>query len=182
MELQTLKDFEELKSNVGRVQKSGENPHFGNKHITLGALQEIVKEKVKASKFITYIQKGVEISGENFLELSFYHENGDVITGLYKLIVSRQDPQMLGSAITYMRRYSLTSMLDIEEVDDDGNMASGKGKTFDDSSLIGKLERCKTTDSLLKTWESLTKLQRNKQTLIDVKDKMKLKVSEKSKN
>ena len=35
------------------------------------------------------------------------------------------DPQKIGSAITYFRRYSLTSLLSLQcEVDDDGNKAS----------------------------------------------------------
>jgi hypothetical protein len=34
------------------------------------------------------------------------------------------DPQKLGSAITYFRRYTLKSLLSISEVDDDGNLAS----------------------------------------------------------
>jgi hypothetical protein len=35
------------------------------------------------------------------------------------------DPQKLGSAITYFRRYTLQSLLSLQAEDDDGNMASG---------------------------------------------------------
>ena len=34
------------------------------------------------------------------------------------------DPQKLGSAITYYRRYTLASLLGLQAVDDDGNIAS----------------------------------------------------------
>ena len=36
------------------------------------------------------------------------------------------DPQKIGSAITYYRRYTLQSLLGIQAEDDDANKASGK--------------------------------------------------------
>ena len=36
------------------------------------------------------------------------------------------DPQKLGSAITYYRRYTLQGLLSIRTKDDDANTASGK--------------------------------------------------------
>ena len=38
----------------------------------------------------------------------------------------RADPQKMGSAITYLRRYTLQSLLGLQAADDDANMASGK--------------------------------------------------------
>ena len=40
------------------------------------------------------------------------------------------DPQKLGSAITYFRRYTLQSLLALQAVDDDGNEASKAKKTI----------------------------------------------------
>ena len=36
------------------------------------------------------------------------------------------DPQKLGGAITYYRRYTLQSLLGLQAEDDDGNTASGR--------------------------------------------------------
>ena len=49
------------------------------------------------------------------------------------------DPQKLGSAITYGRRYSLKSLLSLQDEDDDAEAAtdrksSSKGKTFSKSN------------------------------------------------
>jgi hypothetical protein len=38
-------------------------------------------------------------------------------------------PQAMGSALTYARRYALTAMVGIAQVDDDGNAASGRPST-----------------------------------------------------
>jgi hypothetical protein len=40
----------------------------------------------------------------------------------------KPDPQSVGSCITYLRRYSLQSMVGIAPEDDDGNAASGQVK------------------------------------------------------
>ena len=49
---------------------------------------------------------------------------GGVISALK--LPELNDPQKLGSAITYYRRYTLQSLLALQSEDDDGNSASGK--------------------------------------------------------
>lgn len=66
-------------------------------------------------------------SGENgivgdFLQTTIYHASGEYITDKMRLVITRDDPQGFGSAITYARRYALTAMLGI--VTDDDNDAS----------------------------------------------------------
>jgi hypothetical protein len=43
-----------------------------------------------------------------------------------------QDPQKLGSAITYYRRYTLQSLLGLQAEDDDGNKRTYKIDMFQD--------------------------------------------------
>lgn len=49
---------------------------------------------------------------------------GGVLSGLK--LPDLNDPQKLGSAITYYRRYTLASLLGLQAVDDDANLSSGK--------------------------------------------------------
>lgn len=55
----------------------------------------------------------------------FVHEGGSSVTSVLHLRPSKLDPQGVGSAITYARRYSLLSMSGTAPEDDDGNAASG---------------------------------------------------------
>jgi len=57
------------------------------------------------------------------------HSSGEEIKSTI-LISSKDDndPQKVGAGLTYMRRYSLTCILGIEEEDDDGNNASKPAK------------------------------------------------------
>lgn len=80
------------------------------------------------------------------------HKDGQTLTGRFSLPHSENETiQTLGSAITYLRRYSLQAILGIAaEEDDDGNRAAGntvrtKGseETSPDGSLIGTVTQGK---------------------------------------
>jgi hypothetical protein len=60
------------------------------------------------------------------VETVIYHSSGDSIDSRFTVSLTKNDPQGAGSAITYCRRYALTSMLGLNvEEDDDANTASG---------------------------------------------------------
>ena len=54
------------------------------------------------------------------------HESGEFMSGLAELLLTKQDPQGMGSSITYMRRYALAAICGIvtSDDDDDGNAGS----------------------------------------------------------
>ena len=54
-------------------------------------------------------------------------ESGEILESIYDIICKDQtNPQQLGSAVSYARRYSISSMLNLNiDDDDDGNSASG---------------------------------------------------------
>ena len=61
-----------------------------------------------------------------FVDTTLCHSSGEWIKGRLAVKPVKSDPQSVGSAITYLRRYSLQSMVGIAPEDDDGNAASGK--------------------------------------------------------
>jgi len=56
------------------------------------------------------------------------HTSGQWIRGSLCLPLAKADPQGVGSAITYGRRYTLAAMLGVAPEDDDGEAAVGRGK------------------------------------------------------
>jgi len=56
------------------------------------------------------------------------HKSGEWIRGKLCMTPVKNDPQGIGSCITYARRYALSAIVGIAQVDDDGNTASGKDK------------------------------------------------------
>jgi hypothetical protein len=63
------------------------------------------------------------LQGGKVITMIFDVESGESIQSDIDL-PQIQDPQKLGSAITYFRRYTLQSLLSLQAVDDDGNLAS----------------------------------------------------------
>lgn len=61
------------------------------------------------------------------VETMLAHESGQWISSIASIPTSKADAQGHGSAITYLRRYSLMAMCGIAPEDDDGKGASGDG-------------------------------------------------------
>ena len=55
-------------------------------------------------------------------------DSGEIVESCMKL-PEIQDPQRIGSACTYFRRYTLTGLLCLQAVDDDANLSSEAVKT-----------------------------------------------------
>lgn len=114
----------EFHKEVGTVTKDAVNPHFKNKYASLTAIIEAIREPLTKNG-LTFVQFP---DGENQLTTRLMHSSGEWMQASYQMIPAKNDPQGLGSAITYQRRYSLGAILGLAtEEDDDGNAASMKG-------------------------------------------------------
>ena len=83
-------------------------------------------------------------------------KTGEKIESYMDLLTIKPDMQQLGSAITYARRYSLIPMLNIECEDDDGNLASGKTKSFNEletyEDFDSAIRGCKSEKAVSALW------------------------------
>ena len=110
-----------------KVGKDSINPHFKNKYASLSTIIEAT-QKPLADVGLAVVQMP---SGENCLTTMLIHESGEFISETYKMTPQRNDPQGLGSAITYQRRYALGAVLNLNiDEDDDGNQASQKPANY----------------------------------------------------
>lgn len=87
----------------------------------IGAVRPALSQ---AGLFIT--QALTNIDGNDFIETTLVHSSGQWIANLVPVLVQEQGPQAYGSAITYARRYGVTTLLCIvADDDDDANGAEG---------------------------------------------------------
>lgn len=135
------KDYTSLKSSIGKLQKSGVNPHFKNTYVELNTVLELVDNALSEHNFLCFIQTPINIDGKNYLHTKLIHSTGDMIESDIELITTRQDPQMLGSSMTYARRYSLITMLGLQAVDDDGNSGAGHETEKEKQARLAKEEK-----------------------------------------
>ena len=98
----------------------------------MNAIFAEVKTKIRENGFIL-----IQTVQHNYLHTELVHiETGDKLESDMDLLTVKADMQQLGSAVTYARRYSLLPLLNIETEDDDGNLASGKAKSFDEMETL----------------------------------------------
>jgi len=86
---------------------------------------------LKNDKQYTQFQEKTKMESQAYvLNTKLIHkETGEVIECNIPLYSDDLDPRAIGSAITYMRRYSLYVILDLKTEDDDGAAASKKVKS-----------------------------------------------------
>jgi len=109
---------------IKAAPKDAVNPHFRSKYSDLPSVYEACREAL-TSNGIAVSQVPVFSEGEQFLKTILMHVSGEWIAGDYALRPTKNDPQGMGSALTYARRYSLASMVGVvSDDDDDGNAAS----------------------------------------------------------
>jgi hypothetical protein len=110
----------------GPLLKTEKNPHFKSSYADLAGVIDTVTEALHANDIVV-IQVPDMLDGEPILVTTLAHKSGETITGRYPLrTANNSDPQKLGAAMTYARRYSLMAVVGIAPEDDDGNYASGK--------------------------------------------------------
>jgi hypothetical protein len=109
----------EAKLEIGKVAKNAKNPHFKNTYADLNALIEAV-EPILLEKGLVLLQPIKE--GKVFTVITDITNSYSVES--YIDLPINLNPQQLGSAVTYFRRYTLQSLLSLQAVDDDGQQAS----------------------------------------------------------
>ena len=109
----------EAKLEIGKVAKNAKNPHFKNTYADLNALIEAV-EPILLDKGLVLLQPIKE--GKVFTIITSITDSFSIES--YIDLPSNLNPQQLGSAVTYFRRYTLQSLMSLQAVDDDGQQAS----------------------------------------------------------
>jgi hypothetical protein len=111
-------------ANMGKALKQANNPHFRSKYADLGNVMDACLPALNEAG-IALIQPTGEDEHGRYVETILIHgESGEQLTCRVPLIVSKNDMQGYGSAVTYARRYGLMAMAGIAPEDDDGNAAS----------------------------------------------------------
>ena len=105
---------------VGKISKDAKNPFFKSNYASLPHIITEISEPMEKS--------GLVISqfpdGDGLTTMLIHAESGEYLSATYTLQVVRQnDPQAQGSALSYARRYGLTSVLNLAISDDDAEAA-----------------------------------------------------------
>lgn len=149
------------KQEIEAVKKNAKNPHFKNNYADINALIDAVEPVLlKYNLLLTQ-----PIMDQRVFTIITDCESGKTVES-WLMLPEINDPQKLGSAVTYFRRYTLQSLLSLQAEDDDANTASQHVKNTKPSIDQARFEKAltaiqegKTSVDYLRTNFSLTELQ-----------------------
>jgi len=109
-----------LQGDLSPVSKSAENPFFKSSYAPLPEVMKAVQPLLAKHK-LAVTQFPSTVDGQSALRTILIHESGQLIEDTQLLLLTKQDPQGQGSAITYARRYGVMAVLGlVADEDDDG--------------------------------------------------------------
>jgi len=116
------KKLYEFRKLTGKVAKSSNNPFFKTKYADLNSVIEATDFALEEVGLV-YVDR---VEAMNLVSEIWDYDSGEFIQATIPLILSKNDMQQLGGAITYARRYNRMALLGLMAVDDDGNQVSGR--------------------------------------------------------
>ena len=116
---------------VDVIKKDAKNPFFKSTYASLSNILDAIKIPLAESD-LSFSQHPM---GENGLSTILMHKSGEWIGSYFTMKPVKNDPQGIGSCITYMRRYALAAILGLNiDEDDDGNAASHSSSKHSNSA------------------------------------------------
>src|SRR5688572_23512024 len=111
------------------IPKDATNPHFSHKFASLDAIVDHVRPLLAKHGLTWSTFPSRDPDGAPTLRYVLGHFSGETLEGVMPLLLTKQDPQGQGSAITYARRYALSAVLNlVADEDDDGHRASKRSQ------------------------------------------------------
>lgn len=113
-----LQKLHNAKQSIKKIAKNAKNPHFKNNYADINALIEEVEPILLENRLL--LLQPIE-DGYVYTRIVDV-DSGEICESCMKL-PEIQDPQRIGSAVTYYRRYTLQSLMSLQSIDDDSNLA-----------------------------------------------------------
>ena len=161
-----LKALANVKKEVGKLSKTETNPFFKSKYFDVNSLIEQVEPLLEKNGLLL-LQPIIN----NEVKSIIYHCESELSVESSIQLTQFNDPQKLGSAITYYRRYTLQSLLGLQAEDDDANKASTKEPILNVEKLNARLMACTTKAELQTVYTSFTPAE--KTATLKLKDQLK---------
>ena len=109
-----------FQTKMEKIKKDATNPFFKSKYATLSNILESIQIPL-AESGLSFAQLP---DGDCLTTILIHNESGEYLQSCYSMHPAKVDPQGIGSAISYARRYALSSILGLNVDDDDANAAT----------------------------------------------------------
>jgi hypothetical protein len=128
--------FAEAYAEIDNPKKNATNPAFRSKYANLEEMLNVTRPVLSAEGF-SIVQEPVSDGDHIGVHTRLMHKSGDEIDfGSFTVPLAKLDAQGAGSALTYCRRYAISSIFGLAQEDDDGNKAAEKPEPPDELVLL----------------------------------------------
>lgn len=110
-------------AHIGGAKKDSKNPFFKSDYADLESVWMACRKELTENELAVVQTNEPNPSGVTVVT-TLVHSSGQWIRGRLNLNPTKADPQGIGSAITYGRRYALAAIAGVYQTDDDANQAS----------------------------------------------------------
>lgn len=166
---------------VGKIGKDAKNPFFKSNYASLPHILTEVSDPLQhAGLVITQFP-----DGDALTTMLIHAESGEYISASYIMPVAKaNDPQALGSAISYARRYSVSSILSLKIDDDDaeGAMKAVRNpQTEDNRQWLNKGEALNKAMDYLRSGGTIAEIEKKYRLSVEIRKSLELIVNNLSK-
>lgn len=123
-------------STIQEAKEDSKNPFFKSNYADLTSVWRACKQSLTANG-LSVVQT-TDFQDDKLMVLTtLLHSSGEWMKGRMPLYLAKQDPQSMGSAITYARRYALAAIVGVckEGEDDDGETAQVRKENVNDEQV-----------------------------------------------
>ena len=120
---------------IENAMKDSTNPHFKSKYADLSSVRAAIRDPfAKHGLAISQWPRTTDRSVE--IETILSHKSGQFISETVSCPLQKMGAQEIGSALTYLRRYSMMAISGVAPDDDDGNCASAHDEPSKNSEKV----------------------------------------------
>ena len=135
---------------VGTVHKDSANPFFRSSYASLAAVWEATRP-ILSKHGLSVVQLPSHDESGYYVETMLMHGSGQWIKSRTYMKPAKDDPQGIGSLISYARRYALQAVTMVCPDDDDGEAAMGRNnhapqKPVESPKPVQKVEPAKPVE------------------------------------
>ncbi len=113
-----------VQKNLLHAKKDSTNPFFKAQYSSLSSVWDACRDLL-ADNGLSVVQTSTVIEGRALVvDTTLLHTSGEWITGELAMPLAKDDPQGVGSAMTYARRYGLAAIVGVSPEDDDAEGAT----------------------------------------------------------
>lgn len=148
-----LPALHKARSQFVKVKKDRQNSHLKNKYATLDSVLDAINPALtENSLMIMQDMQENDLNNKIKVETTVIHVSGQWVKYYAEIPIVKNDPQGVGSAFTYARRYALAAAFGLSQADDDAQIAVKSAQDWKKD-----LDKCDNVTDLQETFKTAYK-------------------------